>query len=161
MWTKEALHDLIQTKLRGYQLIVVSNREPYIHRSCGDEIECIQPASGLAAALDPIMRACGGTWIAHGGGDADRLTVDPHDHVRVPPAEEKYTLRRVWLTKEQEDRYYYGLSNEGLWPLCHVVFTRPVFDPRDWESYRQVNQIFAEAVLQEAKDVPTFVFIQD
>jgi trehalose 6-phosphate synthase len=161
MWTKEALHELIQSKLRDYQFIVVANREPYIHRYAGDQIECVQPASGLAVALDPIMRACDGTWVAHGSGDADRKMVDERDHVRVPPDEPQYTLRRVWLTKEQEDGYYYGLANEGLWPLCHIVFTRPVFNPQHWQIYREVNQIFAEAVLQEAGNLPTFVFIQD
>lgn len=161
MWTKEALYDLIQTKLHDYQFIVVANREPYIHRYAGDQIECVQPASGLAVALDPIMRACGGTWVAHGSGDADRQMVDGRDHVRVPPDEPQYTLRRVWLTKEQEDGYYYGLANEGLWPLCHIVFTRPVFNPQHWQTYREVNQLFAEAILQEAGDTPTFVFIQD
>jgi trehalose 6-phosphate synthase len=161
VWTKEALYELIQTKLRDYQLIVVANREPYIHRYAGDKIECVQPASGMAAALDPIMRACGGTWIAHGSGDADRKIVDKQDHAQVPPDEPQYTLRRVWLTKEQEDGYYYGLANEGLWPLCHVVFTRPIFNPQHWQIFRRVNRIFAEAVLQEAANRPTFVFIQD
>jgi trehalose 6-phosphate synthase len=161
MWTKEALYDLIQTKLRDYQFIIVANREPYIHRYAGDRIECVQPASGMAVALDPIMRACGGTWVAHGSGDADRKMTNGRDHVRVPPDEPQYTLRRVWLTKAQEDGYYYGLANEGLWPLCHIVFTRPVFNSQHWQIYREVNQIFAEAVLQEAGDIPTFVFIQD
>jgi trehalose 6-phosphate synthase len=161
MWTKEALHDLIETRLRDYQFLVVANREPYIHRRVGKRIECIFPASGMATALDPIMRACGGTWIGHGSGDADRLMVDAQDHVCVPPDDPCYTLRRVWLTKEQEEGYYYGLSNEALWPLCHIAFTQPTFNPEDWAAYRQVNELFAEAVLQEAGDRPTFVFIQD
>ncbi len=161
MWTREALHDLIHAKLHDYRLIVVSNREPYIHRYAGDQIECVLPASGLAAALDPIMRACGGVWIAHGSGDADRKTVDERDHLLVPPDEPQYTLRRVWLTKEQEDWYYNGLANEGLWPLCHTVFTRPVFDAEDWQTYREVNNLFARAVLEESGNAPTFVFIQD
>lgn len=161
MWTKEALHDLITNRLRDYQFIVVANREPYIHRHAGKRIECIFPASGMATALDPIMRACGGTWIGHGSGDADRLTVDSNDHVRVPPDEPTYTLRRVWLTKEQEQGYYYGLANEGLWPLCHIAYTRPVFNPSHWQTYREVNCLFADAVLQEIRGRPTFVFIQD
>lgn len=115
----------------------------------------------MATALDPIMRACGDTWIAHGSGDADRHMVDAHDHIRVPPDSPAYTLRRVWLTKEQEERYYYGLSNEALWPLCHIAFTQPVFNPEDWQAYREVNELFAKAVLEEAGDRPTFVFVQD
>ena len=161
MWTKEALHDLIENKLHDYQLIVVANREPYIHRYVGKRIECISPASGMCTALDPIMRACGGVWIAHGSGDADRKTVDRDDRVRVPPDEPRYTLRRVWLTKEQEQGYYYGLSNAALWPLCHITFTRPMFNSDDWEHYREVNNVFAQAVLEEAGDRPSFVFIQD
>ena len=121
----------------------------------------MQPASGLTVALDPIMRATGGTWVAHGSGDADRLAVDSCDHVSVPPEAPSYTLRRVWLDVETEKRYYYGLSNEGLWPLCHVAFHRPTFRLRDWESYRQANQVFADAVLEEADGEPAFVFIQD
>jgi trehalose 6-phosphate synthase len=161
MWTKESLQDLISDRLQDHPLLVVANREPYIHRYAGEEIECIRPASGMASALDPILQACGGVWVAHGSGDADRATVDDNDHVVVPPDDPAYTLRRVWLTKEQEDGYYYGLSNEGLWPLCHVAFTRPNFSPKDWRIYREVNQLFAQAVLEEAAGRPAFVFIQD
>jgi trehalose-6-phosphate synthase len=161
MWTESALHDLIASRMNNYQVIVVANREPYVHRFAGDSIECIRPASGMAAALDPVIRASGGTWVAHGSGDADRLTVDEHDHVQVPPDNPAYTLRRVWLSKELEEAYYHGLSNEGLWPLCHVTFTRPNFVARQWEAYCKVNEIFADAVVQEAGDRPTIVFIQD
>jgi trehalose 6-phosphate synthase len=115
----------------------------------------------MVTALDPIVRACSGVWVAHGSGNADRQTVDAHDHVQVPPDNPLYTLRRVWLTKEQEEGYYYGMSNEGLWPLCHITFTRPIFDPAHWKIYREVNQLFCDAVLQEAGDQPAFVFIQD
>jgi alpha,alpha-trehalose-phosphate synthase [UDP-forming] len=161
MWTKEGLLELIDTKLRGYKFILVSNREPYIHNQVNGKIECVQPASGLAVALDPIMRACGGTWVAHGSGNADRKTVDRDDHVLVPPDDPRFTLRRVWLSSQQEERYYYGLANQGLWPLCHIAFTRPTFRPEDWQAYREVNQVFARAVLEEAGDGPAFVFIQD
>jgi trehalose 6-phosphate synthase len=161
VWSKQTLHDLILDQLQDHQLIVVSNREPYIHQFSGGQIECIQPASGLTAAVDPIMRASGGVWIAHGAGNADRKTVDANDHLAVPPEDPQYTLRRVWLTKAQENGYYYGLANEGLWPLCHIAFTRPIFRPENWQSYREVNELFAQAVLEEAGDKPTFVFIQD
>jgi trehalose 6-phosphate synthase len=115
----------------------------------------------MVSALDPLLRASGGIWVAHGSGTADRKTADRTGHIRVPPDDPMYTLRRIWLTKQQEDGYYYGLSNEGLWPLCHMVFTRPTFDPSHWETYRQVNEVFANAVLEEADDHPAFVFIQD
>ena len=161
MWTKQALHQLIDEKLLGRRLIIVANREPYIHQNVGQRIECMLPASGMATALDPIARACGGVWIAHGSGSADRATVDERDHVQVPPDAPAYTLRRLWLTKEQEDDYYYGFSNRGVWPWCHTAFTRPVFDLKHWEAYRQVNELFAQAVLEEADNGPAFVFIQD
>jgi alpha,alpha-trehalose-phosphate synthase [UDP-forming] len=161
MRTRQDLHDLIQQKMSDFRFIVVSNREPFIHRYVEDRIEAIRPASGMAVALDPIMDASGGVWIAHGGGEADGEVVDEHDRIWVPPDDPRYLLRRVWLTKEQERGYYYGLSNEALWPLCHIAFTAPVFRAADWETYREVNEMFAEAVLQEARGEPTIVFIQD
>ncbi len=161
-WTHDRLHELITTRLAGVKFIVVSNREPYMHRyGDGDEAEWIFTAGGLATALRPILTASNGTWIAHGAGDADRDTVDEHDRIAVPPDNPSYTLRRVWLTREQEERYYYGFANEGLWPLCHITFTRPVFRLADWETYQEVNRLFAQAVIEEAGDGPAIVFIQD
>jgi trehalose 6-phosphate synthase len=161
MWTKDALQELIHTQLGERRLILVGNREPYLHRYSGGRIECVPPASGMVSALEPILKASGGVWVAHGSGNADRRMVDKNDHLAVPPDDPRYTLRRVWLTKAQEDGYYYGLANEGLWPLCHMVFTRPLFNPRHWPIYCQVNEQFAEAVLEEAGDEPAFVFVQD
>lgn len=152
---------MIETRMKGYRFIVVANREPFIHRYDGDRIEVVRPASGMATAIDPIMRASGGTWIAQGSGEADREVVDARDHIRVPPEDPAYTLRRIWLSREEEEGFYYGLSNEALWPLCHVTFVPPAFRPADWEMYKSVNQRYADAVLQEAGDAPTFVFIHD
>ena len=121
----------------------------------------MRPASGLATALDPILRASGGVWVAHGSGNADRMVVDSDDRIMVPPDDPSYTLRRVWLSKELEADYYYGLANEGLWPLCHIAFHRPQFQPHHWQAYRRANEIFADAILQEAGEEPAFVFIQD
>lgn len=148
MWTAERLRVSVQQKLMG-PLFVVSNREPYMHVGRGKSIETVVPASGLVTALEPILRACDGTWIAFGSGDADRTTVDERDHLRVPPDHPEYTLRRVWLSKELEQGYYYGFSNEGLWPLCHIAHTRPVFRAGDWQAYEEANQKFADAVLEE------------
>jgi trehalose 6-phosphate synthase len=67
VWTREVLTEFLRTKLDGYRFLVVSNREPFQHRHVDGQIEWIQPASGMATALDPVMRACGGLWIAHGG----------------------------------------------------------------------------------------------
>lgn len=161
VWTRTDLLDLISARMKDVRLISVSNREPYIHRHTENGLACIQPASGLATALDPVMRACGGVWVAHGSGDGDREVTDQRGHLKVPPQNPSYTLRRVWLDKQLEDEYYYGLANEGLWPLCHTAFHRPRFNQRNWDSYRKVNRIFADAVLEEAAGEPAFVFIQD
>jgi len=145
----------------GTDLIVVANREPYMHRLQGGKPQIMRPAGGVITALDPILKACGGTWVAHGAGNADRITADAQGRLRVPPENPKYTLRRVWLTKAEEEGYYHGLSNSGLWPLCHVTFNRPAFNADHWAVYRDVNARFADAVIEEAGDRPTFVFIQD
>lgn len=160
-WTRERLEEVAQNRLGGAKLIVVANREPYIHVHEGEHVRCMKPASGLTTALDPVMRACGGAWVAHGSGDADRVAADASGRVAVPPDCPAYTLRRVWLTKEEEQGYYYGFANEALWPLCHAAYTRPRFDPSDWEMYRHVNERFAAAVLDEAGDGPAIVFVQD
>ena len=160
-WAKEDLQQLVKTKLTDRLFIVVSNREPYIHVSSGDEIQCIVPASGLTVALDPVMQACGGVWIAHGSGSADSEVVDDKNRVSVPPDDPCYTLRRIWLSKEEEEGYYLGFSNEALWPLCHIAYTPPNFDELNWNIYKSVNQIFADAVIDEVGSREAFVFIQD
>ena len=160
-WNKDSLKESVKEKIGDHKFIVVSNREPYIHTYAENGIRCFTPASGMTVALDPVMKACGGTWVAHGSGEADRDVVDEKNHIRVPPENPGFTLRRVWLTKEEEERFYYGYSNEGLWPLCHIVHVRPTFREADWEVYQRVNQKFAEAVFEEMGDDKGFVFIQD
>jgi alpha,alpha-trehalose-phosphate synthase [UDP-forming] len=160
-WNKDSLYQLVQEKLGDYLFLVVSNREPYIHNMSGDEIICNRPVSGLTQALDPVMRASKGSWIAYGSGDADKKVVDSNDHVAVPPENPEYTLRRVWLTQEQVEGFYLGFSNEALWPLCHVTFTPPIFKESDWNAYKKVNQIFADAVTQEIADRKAVVLVQD
>ncbi|HEV7913485.1 MAG TPA: trehalose-6-phosphate synthase [Albitalea sp.] len=160
-WNPERLRALLKTQLRGDQVIVVSNREPYIHEKQGDQAVVKRPASGLVTAVEPVMRACSGTWIAHGSGSGDKMVVDSHDRVGVPPGHEEYTLRRLWLTEQEEKGYYYGFANEGLWPLCHVAHVRPVFREGDWQTYRAVNQRFADAVVQEARSEDPIVLVQD
>ncbi len=160
-WTPETLRAILRTDLPGHEVMVVSNREPYIHVREGDSIALWRPASGLVTAMEPIMRACSGTWIAHGGGSADREVVDEHAHVAVPPEQPAYQLRRVWLTPEQEAGYYYGFANEGLWPLCHIAHVRPIFRTSDWEQYVTVNRTFARAVVEEAKSPDPIVLVQD
>ena len=160
LWTPERLRIHVQNRLEGSPLLVVSNREPYMHVRRGKSSEPLVPASSLGAALEPILRACDGTWIAHGGGDADREMADERARLRVPPEDPHYTLRRVWLTKEEEEGYYYGFSNEGLWPLCHIAHTRPAFRVDDWARYQEVNVKFARATEDEING-KSYIFIQD
>ena len=162
IWTPERLKVEMENLLQGKKMIVVSNREPYMHIHEGKEIKCIVPASGMITAMEPILKACSGLWIASGSGDADKETVNKHDKVEVPPEDPKYTLRRIWLTKEEEQHFYYGFSNEGLWPLCHIAHTRPTFRIDDWHYYKKVNEDFAKAVLDETKsEEAPFILIQD
>ncbi len=160
-WTPDTLRQLLQENLFGDEVLVVSNREPYIHAHVPNGIEVQRPASGLITAVEPVMRACSGTWIAHGSGSADRETVDRMDHVAVPPSDPAYTLRRIWLTKEEEAGYYHGFANEGLWPLCLIAHVRPIFRNSDWEQYLKVNQRFADAVVEEARTDNPVVLVQD
>ncbi|MCI4678978.1 trehalose-6-phosphate synthase [Rhodoblastus acidophilus] len=160
-WSPESLRQLLQDELPDAQVMIVSNREPYIHNRIDGEIRLQIPASGLVSALEPVMRACRGVWMAHGGGSADRETVDRNDRLMVPPNDPTYSLRRVWLSDEEQDGYYYGAANEGLWPLCHLAFIRPNFRESDWASYKEVNQRFADIVVQEANCENPIVLVQD
>jgi trehalose 6-phosphate synthase len=160
-WTPEAVRAILLAELRGQAVIVVSNREPYIHERQGASIKIRRPASGVVTALEPIMRACSGTWIAHGSGSADREVVDRHDRVGVPGDRPAYQLRRVWLSAEEEAGYYYGFANEGLWPLCHIAHVRPTFRTTDWEQYVKVNRRFASAVVEESESPDPIVLVQD
>ena len=163
-WSRDRLVSLLKERLSGLRVVVVANREPYIHNRVagpGSDITWIRPASGLVTALDPIMRATGGVWIAHGSGSADRESADERGRLPVPPHKPSYTLRRIWLTPEEEQGYYYGFSNRALWPLCHIAYTRPIFNAADWDAYSRVNAKFAEAVLEEIEGGPAIVLVQD
>ena len=162
VWTAERLKKTLGLHLHGERVIIVANREPYVHERFPDgSIRVLHPASGLVTALEPVMRACSGVWIAHGSGTADRETVDRKDHVRVPPGEESYHIRRIWLSPEEEAGYYYGFANEGLWPLCHLAHARPIFRTGDWEHYQRINERFADAVCAEVDSDDPIVLVQD
>jgi trehalose 6-phosphate synthase len=161
-WSPQRLHHVLREGLHGDSVVILANREPYAHERAPDgSVRVVHPASGLVTALEPVMRACSGTWIAHGSGSADRDTVDGRDRVLVPPGEESYAIRRVWLDEEEERGYYYGFSNEGLWPLCHNSHARPEFRAADWQQYERVNRRFAEAVCEEVVGPDPVVLVQD
>jgi len=160
-WTRERLRAHALSALGGDTLVVVSNREPYMHQLKDGKPQLVRPASGLVTGLDPVLQACGGLWVAHGAGDADLMTVDANSCVSVPPDDPRYTLRRVWITKEEEEGYYYGFSNEGLWPMCHLTHERPLFRAADWGQYVRANQRFADAVLEEVGSESAVIMVQD
>jgi trehalose-6-phosphate synthase/Kef-type K+ transport system membrane component KefB len=143
-------------------LMVVSNREPYLHSRDEDGRITVKAATGgVAVALDALMRERGGVWIAHGAGPADRLVVDAADKVLVPPERPSYALRRLWLEEPTFSKYYGGFANEGLWPLCHMVDVRPQFRRDDWAAYQDINARFAAAIHAEVGVSDAPVFIQD
>jgi trehalose 6-phosphate synthase len=161
MWNEARLEALAHKSFKDKKLIVVSNREPYIHERCGGRVVCISPAGGLTSALKPVISAAGGTWVAQATGSADRQTASPLGRLRVPPEDPAFTLRRVWIPPNLQSGYYEGLANQALWPLCHNVYQRPVFRDSDWQAYRRVNEIFAQTVLEEARGSEAVVFVQD
>lgn len=162
LWTADRLAIHVRSRLEDGRLFVVSNREPYMHVRNGRSLDVNVPPSGLVTALEPVLRACNGTWVAHGSGNGDQEAVDQWDRLQVPPHDPQYTLRRVWLTKEEEEGYYYGFANEGLWPLCHIAHTRPIFRANDWEQYQAVNRKFADALLEEMEgSARPMVLVQD
>jgi len=161
MWSTAQLKKTIEKVIGDRLLVIASNREPYIHVYKEGKIEYIRPVGGAVTALDPVMRVCAGTWVAHGSSSADRDVVNKKNEVKVPPYDPKYTLKRIWLTKDEENGYYYGYSNKALWPLCHMAYTRPNFDDIDWAYYKIVNQKFADTILEVIKDRQAFVWIQD
>jgi len=161
-WTAERLAVHVHERFGSSKIFVVSNREPYMHVRQGRETVCVVPPSGLVTAIEPVLRACDGVWVAHGSGSEDAAVVDKFDRLRVPPDDPRYTLRRVWLSSEEESGYYDGFANEGLWPLCHIAHTRPIFRSSDWESYQRVNEKFASALLEEMENcADPIVFVQD
>ncbi len=161
-WDRKQLKDTVAKVLgKDTMLVIAANREPYVHVIKEGKIECDRPTGGVATALDPVMQACGGLWVAHGRGSGDRKVVDKNDCIKVPPDNPGYTLKRIWLNKEEEKGYYFGFSNSSLWPLCHLTYTRPSFNENDWNYYKLVNQRFADVILKEIKGRRAVVWIHD
>jgi len=160
-WSPRRVRDTFRRAIPEGHLVVVSNRQPYAHERGDEEIEVERPTGGLALSLDPVLQAAGGTWIAWGHGSADHDVVDEHDRVAVPPENPAYTLRRLWLTDAEIEGYYLGYSNQALWPMCHNILEHVRFRNRHWDAYRAVNEKFARAVLEEAGDRETLVWLHD
>ena len=159
--TRESLVKVVNTYLRDYEFVVASNREPYIHNREGKEIRLVRTVSGLTIALDPVVQTAGGTWVAWGSGNADKETVDSNDCIRVPSHKPRYTLKRIWLSNEEEVGYYYGYANQALWPLSHIAYEKPIFLREHWQAYVEINRRFARAILEIIGDKKGFVWLQD
>jgi alpha,alpha-trehalose-phosphate synthase [UDP-forming] len=158
---KSALVQMREIGRAGSGLVVVSNREPWMHEYAPDGSIQVRPTTGgVSVALDALMRERGGVWVAHGAGSADRAVVDDRSSIEVPPEAPAYRLRRLWLTQQEEEGYYAGFSNSALWPLCHQAHVRPVFRAEDWDVYQSVNRRFAEAAALEAP-TDSSVFLND
>ena len=158
---RETLQSFVAERFTGLPFVVVSNREPYIHYLEGDEVRWKRTLGGLVTALDPMMQTLRGSWVAHGSGDADRQTAAENGCLGVPPDDPSYTQHRVWLTKKEEEGYYYGVANQALWPLCHNAYTRPQFFESDWAIYQSVNAKFADQVARIVGNRKAVVFVQD
>jgi trehalose-6-phosphate synthase len=156
----ETLRAFVAGEIPPGGLVVIANREPYSHEWGDAGTVVTQPASGLVTAIEPMLRACGGTWIAHGSGTADRAYSGQDGRLPVPPDAPEYMLRRLWIDDEDYERYYSGLANEGLWPWCHMAHTQPVFRMSDWLAYQAVNETFARAAIDETQ-IDGLVLIQD
>lgn len=161
-WTAERLKQFTKDLFKNRTIIAVSSLEPYVHNKIGNTIDYHVPASGLITAIEPVMQACGGVWVARGSGNADKLVVDENDTIQVPPEEPKYTLKRIWLTEKEIQGFSYGFSDQAMYPLFHMAHTRPVFRSEDWEEYKSVNKKFAASILSEIKHMKKpIIFIQD
>jgi trehalose 6-phosphate synthase len=161
MWNKNTLKKLIAEKLNDRKFVMVTNREPYIHIQSKKGAKAVKAISGVTLPLDSIMQATHGMWFAYGSGSADKDVVNSKDIIKLPPNSHGYELKRVWLTKNEVAGYYYGYSNETIWPLCHACFIRPKFDMNDWNYYKKVNEKFAKSIISEIGDKKAFVWIHD
>lgn len=165
MWSAKTVNKLVKSKLKGFSVITISNREPYIHMHTKKGITYKGPGffGGMAVALDSTMQACHGLWIAWGSGDANHETVDKFKHIKVPPENPQYTLRRVWISGKDIFGFYFGASNQAIWPLCHpVTHVKPLFIPNYWKTYKKINKLYAKVCLEEIKGKKkVIVFLQD
>ncbi len=158
---KREIVRLLEASFPERKLVLLSNREPYVHRAIPRGFVCEKQAGGVAIALDPVMQMAGGTWIAWGSGNLDKRFVDENDKVKVPPQDPKYALKRVWLTEDEVENYYLGFSNRSLWPLAHNLCNQVVFRRKFWEFYKKVNKYFAQVALEEIDNDKALIWVND
>ncbi len=149
---KKRFNDLIKEKLGSINLIVASNREPVSHEYSGKKIKAVKSVGGLTIALEPIMKNLNGTWVVYGSGNADKTVSDEKGRIMLSEDGESYTLKRIFLNKSDINDYYYGYANSVLWPLCHIVYVKPVFNSAQFLTYDEVNKKFADSIIEEIKE---------
>jgi trehalose 6-phosphate synthase len=137
---------------KSSKIVMMSNREPYIHEKSKRGVRVKVPSGGLVTAMDPVMQSTNGTWIAWGSGSADMEVSDASGRIMVPPDCPKYTLRRIWLSTKEVADYYYGFCNRVIWPVCHMFQENAQFDRDYWETYKKVNDKFAAAAIEEMNE---------
>ncbi len=161
MTTSDELIKFVKKVLKGKQLVVAIQSEPYVHVKTPKGIKLQKGAGGAHVLLDGVLKQVGGLMVAVGRGTGDQQMSDAKGRIRVPPDTKTYTLKRIFLKKKELDGFYYGFANQTLWPLCHAVFIKPIFHTSWWEEYKQVNQKFADAILEEIKDDNAFIWVND
>lgn len=139
---------------QDFKLVIAADAETRKSQKQNGEMALTIPAGGVGLSFDPIAKAAGATYIARGKGEDDKKAVDRHDKLVVRDADGAYTLKRLFLSEAEMADYYYGFSNQTLWPLCHVAFERPQFRADWYEGYRRVNERFAKAIRDEIKGLP-------
>lgn len=142
------------------RLVIASNRLPCVvereNSSWG-----IRPGSGgLVTALAPVLRNRGGTWIGWAGTvEEDDVNVE---HLLLAEGQRQgYALRPVVISEDERQAFYYGFSNEVIWPLFHSLDERCNFAPRYWEAYKTVNQKYARAIQQSLDGSQSYVWVHD
>ena len=159
-WTSERLKEFIKAYLKDQRIFLVFTQEPYKYSNIKGVVSYKLLANGVATAFEPLMEACDGMWIAQSSNAKDKdKNEDENIVLKVPPDNPKYTLKRVWLTEQEEIGYNKGYSVEGLYPLCLNTHTRPMFREEDWIEYKKVNAKFAKAVLSEIKNIQRPIII--
>jgi trehalose 6-phosphate synthase len=144
----------------GRRLIVLANRAPFRHECVQGHLRRVRSASGVVTAIEPLLLASGGTWVAHGEA-ADTRAADANGHVRVEAGRAAYDVRFVEIPAEMYRGFYGGFANEALWPLCHTARVAPHFRSCDFAHYQTVNSRFAAAVAAEGAGGSPIVFVQD
>ena len=139
------------------RLIIVSNRLPFALDSAGEDLWTVTPAvGGLVSAVEPVLRDRGGTWIGW-PGTAGEI---PNEPLAKATRDAGYNVVPVALSETERDEFYYGYSNEVIWPLFHDLQNFCNFDPAYWQAYKQVNEHYADAIIRSAQR-EDFIWVHD